>query len=476
MSRQAELDQAAHERRDQLVSALIDWVRIPSISGVPAHAPDVRRSAEHLRDRARGAGMTRAEIWETAGHPAVFAERIEDPQLPTVLVYGHHDVQPVDPLAEWRSPPFEPVVSGGELRGRGVSDDKQHLLMHLEAVATLLQVEGRLPINLKLIAEGEEESGSPHFEELVRAHREALAADVVVISDTGMLGPEEPALTIGLRGLAYWEVRVVGPAADLHSGIFGGAVANPITVLCALLAGLHDPQGGVAVPGFYDAVRPLRAAERAAMAAIPFDLAGFQAAAGVPALTGEAGWSTVERRSVRPTLDPCGIWGGYQGAGPKTIIPARASAKLSARLVPDQDPAAITDLVREHLLRAAPPGVVVEVEALQHGAWVLTDPDHPAVRAAAQAVAEVWGKPPALIREGGSIPPVATLAAELGAPCVLFGVILPDDRIHAPNERLVLEQLFRGVRATTRIWHRYGALGRAGLSAPAVSPVPAPPR
>ncbi len=467
MSRGDDLDRWLDGHRGELLRQLIDWVRIPSISADPEHTADVRRSAEFLAAAAGEAGFPRAELWETAGHPAVFAERMEDPRLPTVLIYAHHDVQPADPLDEWTSPPFEPVVVEGELRGRGVVDDKQNVCMHLEAVRAHLAVVGRMPVNLRLLVEGEEESGSAHFEDLIRSRRSELAADLAVISDTGMLGPESPALTIGLRGLVYWEVRVAGPAHDLHSGLYGGTVANPVLGLATLLAGLHDGEGRVAVPGFYEAVRVPGAAERQEMARIPFDEAGFLAAAEVPGPSGERGWSTLERRTVRPTLDVCGIWGGYAGAGAKTIIPARCGVKLSARIVPDQDPDIIADLVRRHLLDRAPAGLTTTVEVVSRGRWVSAPADHPALGAAGRAVEAVWGRAPSLVREGGSIPPVAAIAAELGRACVLFGVGLPDDRFHAPNERLRLEQLHRGTRAAVRLWDELGTLGAAGLGRPA---------
>jgi len=463
VTREDECDRWLDGHRAELVAELVAWLRIPSISADPGHAVDVRRSAVFLADAAHRAGFPRSEVWETGGHPAVFAERIEDPALPTILVYAHHDVQPVDPLDEWTSPPFEPTVVDGELRARGAVDDKQNVLMHLEAVRAHLAVAGRLPVNLRLLVEGEEESGSPHFEELIRSRRRELAADVAVISDTGMLGPEAPALTIGLRGLVYWEVRVAGPAHDLHSGLYGGTVANPILGLARLLADLHDADGRVTVPGFYDAVSVPSAVEREAMAAIPFDEPTFLAAAGVPMAAGERGWSTLERKTVRPTLDVCGTWGGYTGAGAKTIIPARCGAKLSARLVPDQDPDQIAERVRDHLLERAPAGLVTTVEVLSRGRWVSAPSDHPAVQAAARAIQAVWGRPPSLVREGGSIPPVAAIASDLGLACVLFGVGLPDDNFHAPNERLRLEQLHRGTRATVRLWDELARLGAPGL-------------
>ncbi|MHB8554659.1 MAG: dipeptidase [Candidatus Dormibacteria bacterium] len=452
-------------RERPLVDGLKRWVEIPSISTDPSRVGDVVASAEFLRGYALGCGMTRAEIWPTGGHPAVFAERIEDPALPTVLVYGHHDVQPVDPENEWEASPFAPLERDGLLLGRGTADDKGHLLMHLEAIRGILDARGRLPINVKLIAEGEEEDGSEHFAELVRNHRQQLAADVAVISDTSMLAEDVPGLTVALRGLAYWEVRIETSSTDLHSGVYGGAVLNPIAVLTRLLADLHDSDGRIAVAGFYDEVRELSPSERAELARVPFDETGFLGS--VRAIgAGEKGYSAMERRTTRPTMEICGIWGGYQGQGAKTVIPARAGAKLSARLVPAQQAELVTELVGAHLRAAAPAGVRVEFELIHDGRWVVTPSRHPAVDAAARVVGEVWQAPCVFIREGGSIPPVATIAEVLAVPCVLFGVGLPDDRIHAPNERVVLRQLFRGMQAVGRLWDAYAELGRERLSEP----------
>ncbi|MGA8206716.1 MAG: dipeptidase [Candidatus Dormiibacterota bacterium] len=463
MSRVDDLEAAIGARERSLVESLVRWVAIPSISTDPEHASDMHRSAEFLRQTALEAGFATAEIWESEGHPAVFAELLQDPSLPTVLVYGHHDVQPVDPVDEWEKTPFEAVERDGLLLGRGTADDKGHLLMHLEALRGYLQARGSLPINLKLIAEGEEEDGSEHFQAIVTSHLDRLRADVAVISDTGMLGETLPALTVALRGMAYWELRIEAAATDLHSGVYGGAVLNPITVLTEMLSKLHDADGRVAVPGFYDDVQVPNERERREIAAIEFDEAGFLKEVGaLPG--GEKGYSTMERRTIRPTMEICGIWGGYQGEGAKTVIPARAGAKLSSRLVPNQEADQVTRVVEAYLRQIAPDGVRVEFETIHTGRWVLTSSSHPAVRAAAQVVAEVWGTPPDFIREGGSIPPVATIADELGVPCVMFGVGLPGDHIHAPNERVVLAQLFKGMQVVGRLWQRYGELGKAGLT------------
>lgn len=452
-------------RERSLVDGLKQWVAVPSISTDPSRAADVVASAEFLRQYALRCGMQRAEVWPTAGHPAVYAERIEDPSLPTILVYGHHDVQPVDPENEWEATPFEAVEQDGLLLGRGTADDKGHILMHLEAVRGIIEARGRLPINLKLIAEGEEEDGSDHFQDLLVQHREQLAADVAVISDTGMLAEDQPALTVGLRGLAYWELRVEAANTDLHSGGYGGAVLNPITVLCEMLAKLHQPDGHIAVPGFYDDVLELSPAQRVELAAVPFDAAGFLAAVEAVGF-GEASYSTMEQHTVRPTLEICGIWGGFQGEGAKTVIPARAGAKLSSRLVPNQDAAQVTRVVEEYLRQIVPAGIRMEFLPLSSGRWVLTPSHHPAVDAAAAALAHVWGKPSVFVRAGGSIPPVASIAEELDVPCVLLGVGLPEDHAHAPNERVVLAQLFRGMQAVGWLWDRYGEMGRAALTTP----------
>src|SRR5579884_3021492 len=357
-----DLDAYCGSNQERFVAELVDFLRIPSISADPEHAADVRRNAEYLREAALRAGFTQAELVETSGHPAVYAERMVDPALPTALVYGHHDVQPVDPLDEWLSPPFEPQVRDGNLHARGAVDDKGQVWMHLKAVEAHLQTRGELPLNLKLIVEGEEESGSVHFEEIVEAERERLAADVLIVSDTGILAPDLPSLTTGLRGLAAVEVTVRGPSLDLHSGVFGGAVMNPIAALVAMLAGLHDPvTGRVTVAGFYDDVRPLSDSERAELSKVPYDENLFlEQAGGIPATAGEDGWSVLERRWARPTLEFNGVWGGYSGPGSKTIIPASASAKITCRLVPDQLPEDVARKVAAALREAAPRGVRVE--------------------------------------------------------------------------------------------------------------------
>ena len=449
-----DLDAYCAANQDRFVDELIELCRIPSISADPAHDGDVRRSAEHLARAARDAGFATAELIETGGHPAIYAERVEDPALPTVLIYGHHDVQPADPLDQWTSPPFEPVVVGDQLRCRGAADDKGQVWMHLKAVEAHLHARGRLPLNLRLIVEGDEEVGSPHFEQLIESHAERLRADLCVVSDTAMHGRGQPSICVGLRGLVDLEVEVTGPSLDLHSGEFGGAVLNPVEALGRLLGSLRDPQSGrVTVAGFYDDVVELGPQERAALAAIPFDEDAFrELAGGVPATFGEQGYTTTERRSVRPTLEINGIWGGYQGPGPKTIVPSLAGAKITCRLVPEQRPEAIAERVAAAIEAAAPPAVRVRVTRDSGSNPVVTPTDHPGMRAAARAMREVFGAEPLLTRAGGSIPPVEMFSRRLGVPTVLVGVGLPDDRIHAPNEKFDLLQFHAGIRVLTRLW------------------------
>jgi acetylornithine deacetylase/succinyl-diaminopimelate desuccinylase-like protein len=445
--------------RRRFVDELIEWVRIPSISSDPKHAPDVAKGAEHLAAQLRVLGATRVEIWPTAGHPAVFAEWKQGAGLPTLLVYGHHDVQPVDPLAEWVTPPFEPNLRGGRMWGRGTVDDKGQVYIHAKAIESFVRTAGRPPINLKMIVEGEEEIGSVNLDTLLRDHATDLAADFVCVSDTAMFGRGIPSLCVGLRGLTYVEVFVDGPSVDLHSGSFGGGVANPVNVLARMIASLHDDKGRVSVAGFYDRVRELTAAERREIGALPFDQTEWLRSTGSPAVAGEEGYSTLERLWARPTLDCCGISGGFQGEGAKTIIPARASAKVSCRLVPDQEPDDIERKLTEHFKRVAPPGVRVRVEAMHGGRPYLAPTDHPVYEIAKRAFSKAFGRPTVFMREGGSIPFVRTIADATGKPCLLMGFGQPDENAHAPNEWLDLENYHLGIKSAA---HLYDELARLG--------------
>jgi acetylornithine deacetylase/succinyl-diaminopimelate desuccinylase-like protein len=440
------------EHRARFVDELIAWVSVPSISSDPARAADVRRSAEHLAAELKALGAVRSEVWPTAGHPAVFAEWGHVAGRPTLLVYGHHDVQPVDPLGEWKSPPFAPAVREGRLWGRGVVDDKGQVYIHAKAIESFIRTAGSLPINIKMIVEGEEEIGSLHLDALMRDHARDLAADFVCVSDTAMFGRGIPSLCVGLRGLAYVEVTVEGSAADLHSGSFGGAVANPIHVLARVISSLHDADGHVTVPGFYDHVRPLSDADRREIAGLPFDEQEWLRSTGVQAARGEKGFSTLERIWARPTIDVCGIQGGFQGQGAKTIIPARATAKVSCRLVPDQEPDDIMRKLTDYLMSRAEHGTRVRVEAIHGGRPYLAPTDHPVYEVAKRAFSKAFGRPTVFMREGGSIPFVRTIADATGKPCLLMGFGQPDENSHAPNEWLDLENFHLGIKSAAYLY------------------------
>jgi acetylornithine deacetylase/succinyl-diaminopimelate desuccinylase-like protein len=438
---------------DRFLAELNDLLRIPSISALPDHRSDVRRCANWIAEHMRGIGIKHVEVLPTEGHPVVYGDWLHAPGAPTVLVYNHYDVQPVDPLEEWQTDPFEPSVRDGRLYARGSADDKGQLLLHLNAVEALLKSEGRLPLNLKFIYEGEEEIGSEHLDPLIEANRQRLTADLAVVSDTAMYGPGQPSICYGLRGIAYFQVDLEGPNSDLHSGGYGGAVANPAEMLARMIASLKDDQGRVTVPGFYDDVRELDPREREAIARLPFDEAEYRRSLGVEALWGEAGFSVHERLWTRPTLEVCGIWGGFQGAGSKTVIPARAGAKLSCRLVPDQDPERITALFERHLRSICPPSVRLRFTPMHGGRPSITPLEHPAVGAASRALEASFGAAPFFVRAGGSIPVVASFDSLLGIPTVLVGFSLPGANNHAPNEWFALENFTNGMRAVVRLWH-----------------------
>lgn len=454
------LEHAASERQAAL-DRLVEFLRIPSVSTVPERAGDVRHAADWVAARMRSAGLDGVRVDDTPGHPVVYGEWLGAPEAPTVLVYGHYDVQPVDPVALWTSPPFEPTLRDGYLYARGSSDDKGQALVHLEAIEAWMRTAGRLPVNVKVFIEGEEEVGSPNLADWVRAHAAELGADVALISDTAIVAPDQPSITYGLRGLAYMELEVTGPKRDLHSGQFGGAVLNPANALCRIIAALHDAEGRVTIPGFYDRVQPLDDAERAELARVPFDLAAFRDAVGEAGSWGEAGYSIVERLGARPTLDVNGLWSGWAGPGAKTVLPSLAGAKVSMRLVPDQDPDEIAELFTRHVRSLAPAGAQVTVRSL-HGGWpAITDRDLPAMRAAATAYEAAFGRAPVYTREGGTIPVVALLQQALGVPSVLMGFGLPDDNLHAPDERFRVENFHRGIVAAIVFLEALAAEGQA---------------
>jgi acetylornithine deacetylase/succinyl-diaminopimelate desuccinylase-like protein len=455
-----DIDARLDATRDARLADYLEFLRIPSISTLPAHAADCERAANFLAEHLRAAGLEHVEVSPTPGHPIVYADWLHAPGAPTVLVYAHYDVQPADPVDLWASPPFEPRVDQGRVYARGASDDKAQVHLHLQAAAAWLAVRGRLPINLRYVFEGEEESGSEHLDAWLSDNAARLASDLAVVSDTGFFEGNLPSITVGLRGIMYAQLDVTGPALDLHSGGFGGAVRNPATVLAEIIAGLHDADGHVAVPGFYDDVRPLSVRDRQELARLPFDEEEFRASLGVDALWGEAGYTTLERRGARPTLDVNGLWGGFQGNGAKTIIPAHAHAKISCRLVPDQDPQRIFECVRDRVHALAPEGVHAELTLIHGGRPSLTPIDHPATRAAAECLRDVFGREPVYVREGGSVPVTASFESILGLPVVLLGFTPPDDQAHAPNESMRIDNYEGGTRTVVRYWD---ALARTPL-------------
>jgi acetylornithine deacetylase/succinyl-diaminopimelate desuccinylase-like protein len=444
--------------RDRYVDELKQYLAIPSISALPQHAADVRRAAEWTGEALKTAGLQNVRLIETPGNPVVYGDWLNAPGKPTILFYGHYDVQPVDPVDLWTSPPFEATVRDGEIYARGAADDKGQVFMHIKAVEAHLKQAGSLPLNIKFFIEGEEEVGSVHLDDFVRSHKQDLAADVVVISDSPMFDRGIPSICYGLRGLTYFQIDMRGTRSDLHSGSFGGAVANPAFVLATVLSQMKDRGGRIKIPGFYDDVRPLSDAERAEWKKLPFNETKYRKELGAPKLFGESGYSTLERVWARPTFEVNGLLSGFTGEGAKTVLPATAMAKVSMRLVPDQDPKKIGDLFEAYLQKVAPKTVELKVTRMQGGKAWMTEFDNKFVRAAGRAIEQGFGKSPVFNREGGSIPVVSTFQEELGVPSVLFGVGLPDENAHAPDERLDLGNFHNGIIASAYLSQEIAAI------------------
>ncbi|MFH1923415.1 MAG: dipeptidase [Planctomycetota bacterium] len=450
---------AAHAERFE--QELCRWLRIPSVSTDPTCRDDVDRAAEWVAGQFRRLDFA-TEIIQTSGHPLVLAQSPPVEGAPTVLIYGHYDVQPPDPLDEWVSPPFTPTRRNGSLYARGATDDKGQLLTHVFSAEAWIAVKQKLPVNLKYLIEGEEESGSASLEEFVGEHSDRLACDCMVVSDGCQLAPGQPAITYGLRGILYYELTLTGPNRDLHSGSFGGSVTNPANALARLLAAVVDERGKVQIPGFYDDVVSISERERSQLSLLPFDEKQYWAKLGVSAALGEAGYTTLERRWARPTFDLCGLTSGYQGRGAKTIVPGEASAKISFRLVPDQDPQKITAAFRAMLSELCPPGITLELTELAGSPGVLVPLDSPYIQAAARAIEHAFGRSPVFTREGGSIPIVATLHKTLGVDTLLVGWGQDDDNTHGPNEKLSLADFHRGIKASARLWQELSKIDVGG--------------
>lgn len=445
--------QAQH--KDRFLEELLELLRIPSVSARSEHKDDMVRCAEKVKQRLLEAGADKAEIMPTAGHPAVYGEKIVDPSKPTVLVYGHYDVQPPDPLDLWTSPPFEPVIKDGKIFARGACDDKGQFYMHVKALE-MMNKTGKLPVNVKFLIEGEEEIGSKHLGDFLRDNKEKLKADVILISDTAMLSLETPSIDVGVRGLVYIEVEVTGPNRDLHSGVYGGAVANPITILAQMIASLHDENNHITIPNFYDDVVEASPEERVELAKAPYDENEYKKDLGVKTLWGEKGYTTNERTGIRPTLEVNGIWGGYTGEGAKTVLPSKAFAKISCRLVPNQKSAKMTQLVIDHLHKVAPDYVTVSAKDHHGGDPYMTPVDSVEYKAAAKAIETTFGKPPIPVRGGGSIPITALFESVLGCKTVFLGFGLDSDNLHSPNEKFNLDNFYKGIE-TIPYFHQYYA-------------------
>jgi acetylornithine deacetylase/succinyl-diaminopimelate desuccinylase-like protein len=439
-------------RREQHLTELCEFLRIPSVSAKSEHKQDIERAADWVADHLRSAGFDTVQVVPTNLHPLVYAESLKAPEKPTVLVYGHYDVQPPEPLELWTTPPFEPRARNGNIYGRGTADDKGQVHIHLKALQSLHQLNGKFPINIKVLIEGEEEVGSVSLWDFVQKHKEKLKADALIVSDTSMLGKGIPSITYGLRGMNYYQIELTGAARDLHSGVYGGAVPNPLTILAELFAKLHDKNFRVAVPGFYDDVAKVDSRERKALNSLPWKKKDFERAVGAPGYFGEKGFTTVERIWIRPTLELNGIWGGYQGEGAKTVIPSKAYAKFSTRLVPNQDPKKIAKLVEKQIHKLLPSTVRCKFEVLSTGKpWVAAFKD-PVFHTAQLALEKGFGKKAVFIREGGSIPFVTQMHDTFKIPCVLIGFGLPDENAHAPDEHLSLENYYGGIKAIAHLY------------------------
>ncbi len=447
--------QYLEENKERFLEELFELIRIPSISSESSHKDDMIKAANHLKQVLLDAGADKAEVMPTDGNPVVYGEKIIDPSKKTVIVYGHYDVMPVDPVDLWNTEPFEPVVKDGKIWARGADDDKGQSFMHIKAFEAMVKTDS-LPCNVKFMIEGEEEIGSPSLGKFCEQNKELLSGDVILVSDTSMLAADTPSITTGLRGLSYWQVDVTGPDKDLHSGLFGGAVANPINVLADLISQMTDEDNKVTIPGFYDDVIEATPEERKKMAEAPFDKEAYKKAINVEELQGEKGYTTPERTGIRPSFDLCGIWGGYTGEGAKTVLPSKAHAKVSTRLVPNQDHHKIGKLFEDHIKSIAPKSVKVEVTYLHGGQGYVCPIDLPAYKAAEKAYEETYGKQPVPVRSGGSIPIIATFEEKLGIKSVLMGFGLEADAIHSPNENYPLEQFYNGMN-TIPFFYKYFA-------------------
>ncbi|MDD2813122.1 MAG: dipeptidase [Bacteroidales bacterium] len=444
------------KNRERFLEELFGLIRTPSISSIASHTPDMYRAAEYWKQLLIKGGADKAEVYETEGNPVVVGEKILNPAYPTVLVYAHMDVMPVDPIDLWNSDPFEPIIRDGKIFARGADDDKGQSFMHAKAFEYLVAT-GQLRCNVKFLIEGEEEIGSPSLGKFCADHKELLKSDVILVSDTSLIAQDIPSVTTGLRGLTYLQIEVTGPNRDLHSGLFGGAVANPAVILAKMLASVHDENNRITIPGFYDDVMDVSAEERALLAQAPFDPEKYKRSLAIGDVWGESGFSVMERTGIRPAFDICGIWSGYTGEGSKTVLPAKAYAKVSSRIVPNQDHHQVASLIKNYFESIAPPQVTVKVDVLHGGPAYVCPIDLPAYKAAEKAFTDTFNKRPVPFRSGGSIPIISTFEKVLGVKSILMGFGLESDAIHSPNENYPLWNLFKGIETITRFYHHYGA-------------------